>query len=210
MKNTRENILNTSKILFNELGYSQVTIRMIALQLKMSSGNLNYHFKKRENILETLYFEMVEVFDQRINELDEQSSSLKVIKREIQKSMTRMVEFKFFWTDLFNLLKQNNNIRKHFEEAYQNRIKGHHLLLKMLRAKNLLQEPTFIKEHQFLIERMTDYGNTWLYASSLYEQNEITTIYIENQANILLSMYYPYLTDLGKEEFKELIPGYFS
>ena len=210
MKNTRENILNTSKILFNELGYSQVTIRMIALQLKMSSGNLNYHFKKRENILEALYFEMVEVFDQRINELDEQSSSLKVIKQEIQKSMTRMVEFKFFWTDLFNLLKQNNNIRKHFEEAYQNRIKGHHLLLKMLRAKNLLQEPTFIKEHQFLIERMTDYGNTWLYASSLYEQNEITTIYIENQANILLSMYYPYLTDLGKEEFKELIPGYFS
>ena len=210
MKNTRENILNTSKILFNELGYSQVTIRMIALQLKMSSGNLNYHFKKRENILEALYFEMVEVFDQRINELDEQSSSLKVIKQEIQKSMTRMVEFKFFWTDLFNLLKQNNNIRKHFEEAYQNRIKGHHLLLKMLRAKNLLQEPTFINEHQFLIERMTDYGNTWLYASSLYEQNEITTIYIENQANILLSMYYPYLTDLGKEEFKELIPGYFS
>lgn len=210
MKNTRENILNTSKILFNELGYSQVTIRMIALQLKMSSGNLNYHFKKRENILEALYFEMVEVFDQRINELDEQSSSLKVIKQEIQKSMTRMVEFKFFWTDLFNLLKQNNNIRKHFEEAYQNRIKGHHLLLKMLRAKNLLQEPTFIKEHQFLIERMTDYGNTWLYASSLYEQNEITTIYIENQANILLSMYYPYLTDLGKEEFKELIPGYFG
>ena len=210
MKNTRENILNTSKILFNELGYSQVTIRMIALQLKMSSGNLNYHFKKRENILEALYFEMVEVFDQRINELDEQSSSLKVIKREIQKSMTRMVEFKFFWTDLFNLLKQNNNMIKHFEEAYQNRIKGHHLLLKMLRAKNLLQEPTFIKEHQFLIERMTDYGNTWLYASSLYEQNEITTIYIENQANILLSMYYPYLTDLGKEEFKELIPGYFS
>lgn len=210
MKNTRENILNTSKILFNELGYSQVTIRMIALQLKMSSGNLNYHFKKRENILEALYFEMVEVFDQRINELDEQSSSLKVIKQEIQKSMTRMVEFKFFWTDLFNLLKQNNNIRKHFEEAYQNRIKGHHFLLKMLRAKNLLQEPTFIKEHQFLIERMTDYGNTWLYASSLYEQNEITTIYIENQANILLSMYYPYLTDLGKEEFKELIPGYFG
>ncbi len=206
MKNTRKKILNTSKILFNKFGYSQVTIRMIALQLKMSSGNLNYHFKKRENILEALYFEMVEVFDQRIKELDEQSSSLKVIKQEIQKSMIRMVEYKFFWTDLFNLLKHNNNIRKHFEEAYQNRIKGHQFLFKMLITKKLLQEPAFRNEHQFLIERMTDYSNTWLYASSLYEQKEINTTYIEHQANILLSMYYPYLTDLGKKEFRMLIP----
>ena len=53
MKNTRKNILNASKVLFNELGYSQVTIRMIALQLNMSSGNLNYHFKKRENIVKS-------------------------------------------------------------------------------------------------------------------------------------------------------------
>jgi AcrR family transcriptional regulator len=210
MNNTRKNILNASKVLFNELGYSQVTIRMIALQLKMSSGNLNYHFKKREHILEALYFEMVEVFDQRINQLDEKSSSLCVIKQEIQGSMTRMMEYQFFWTDLFNLLKQNDNIRKHFEEAYQNRIKGHHFLFKMLRAKNLLQAPTFINEHQFLIERMLDYSNTWLYASLLYEQKEMNAAYIEHQANILLSMYYPYLTDLGKEEFQKLIPEYFE
>ena len=210
MKNTRKNILNASKVLFNELGYSQVTIRMIALQLNMSSGNLNYHFKKRENILEALYFEMVEVFDQRVNELDETSSSLSVIKQEIQKSMTRMVEYQFFWTDLFNLLKQNDNIKKHFEAAYQNRIKGHHFLLEMLRTKKLLQAPTFAKEHQFLIERMLDYGNTWLYASMLYEQKEINAAYIEHQANILLSMYYPYLTDLGKEKFGKLLPDYFE
>jgi AcrR family transcriptional regulator len=108
MNNTRKNILNASKVLFNELGYSQVTIRMIALQLKMSSGNLNYHFKKREHILEALYFEMVEVFDQRINQLDEKSSSLCVIKQEIQGSMTRMMEYQFFWTDLIleNTLKK--------------------------------------------------------------------------------------------------------
>jgi AcrR family transcriptional regulator len=42
---------------------------MIALELNMSSGNLNYHFKKREDIFEALYFEMVLEFDERIESL---------------------------------------------------------------------------------------------------------------------------------------------
>ena len=63
--------MDGSRKLFNELGFSQVTIRMIASELGFSSGNLNYHFRKRADILEALYFEMVEVFDKRIQDLSE-------------------------------------------------------------------------------------------------------------------------------------------
>ena len=62
-------ILEAARTLFNERGYSQVTIRMIAVKLNMSSGNLNYHYKKREDIFEALYFEMVSEFDERIKYL---------------------------------------------------------------------------------------------------------------------------------------------
>ena len=79
MKNTRQKILDTSRNLFNDLGYSQVTIRMIASKLNMSSGNLNYHFRKREDILEALYFEMVQVFDERVQTLDSKQISLKLM-----------------------------------------------------------------------------------------------------------------------------------
>ena len=58
MSKKKKLILEAARTLFNERGYSQVTIRMIALELNMSSGNLNYHFKKREDIFETLYFEI--------------------------------------------------------------------------------------------------------------------------------------------------------
>ena len=44
---------------------------MIAVELKISSGNLNYHFKNREDVLEALYFEMVSEFDSRVNQLGE-------------------------------------------------------------------------------------------------------------------------------------------
>ena len=179
MRNTKKNILDSSRALFNELGYSQVTIRMIALKLKMSSGNLNYHYKKREDILEALYFEMVAVFDDRIEQLDGEAISLSKMKEDIVISMKRMVDYRFFWTDLYNLLQLNDTIRTHFNHAYKERLEGSHFVFTVFKAHNILKEPEFDKEHQFLIERMIGFSNTWLYASNLYKENTIDQAFID-------------------------------
>lgn len=201
MKNTKEKILNTARVLFNQLGYSQVTIRMIALALKMSSGNLNYHFKKREDILEALYFEMVAVFDERIEQLENQKFSLTKIKSDIKTSMERMVLYQFFWTDLYNLLMLNDKINAHFQEAYEKRKQGFRFLLRIMIEENLLKNPSFENEYDFLTERMISFSNTWLYASSLYQKQAINEEYIDKQAIVLLSMLFPYLTEVGKKQF---------
>jgi AcrR family transcriptional regulator len=205
MKNTKEKILDTSRFLFNKFGYSQVTIRMIAMELEMSSGNLNYHFKKREAILEALYFEMVAVFDERIKQLENQKISLEMIQSDIKTSMERMVLYQFFWTDLYNLLMQNTVIKNHFQNAYEKRKQGSHLLFKMMIKENLLKKATFKNEYHFLIERMISFSNTWLYTSLLYQKREIDDDFIDNQAITLLSMLFPYLTELGKGDFEKLI-----
>ena len=67
MNNTKEKILAAALKLFNEFGYSNVTIRMIASDLGISSGNLNYHFSNRIEILEALYFQMELVIDSRMD-----------------------------------------------------------------------------------------------------------------------------------------------
>ncbi|WP_420603554.1 TetR/AcrR family transcriptional regulator [Flagellimonas sp.] len=208
MESTKKRILNVSRQLFNKQGYSNVTIRMIALELKMSSGNLNYHYKKREDILEALYFEMVADFDDRINTLDQKDFTLEMVKNDIQSSMQRMVDYCFFWTDLYNLLRLNKKIKTHFDQAYQNRINGSIFLLNFLMKKGLLRNFEWPLESQFLAERMVNFGNTWLYNTFLYTK-KVDAVYIDKQANNLLSMLYPYLTDLGKKEYKKLLPDYF-
>jgi AcrR family transcriptional regulator len=209
MKNRKTNILSVSRNLFNNQGYSNVTIRMIALDLRISSGNLNYHFKKRENILEALYFEMVSEFDARIKDLGELEVNLKNIKEDIQISMQRMFEYQFFWTDLYNLLRLNDKIKLHFEKVYENRFRGYEFLFDTLIDKKIMHSFESIKESHFLIERMIGFSNTWLYNSFLY-QKKINEKYIELQSYNLLFMMYPYLTNLGKIEFKKLVPDCFS
>lgn len=210
MSKTKKNILLTAKSLFNQLGYSQVTIRMIALELNMSSGNLNYHYRKREDMLEALYFEMVQVFDSRMEAVQGQSYSLSRIRSEMVSSMERMVTYRFFWTDLFNLLKLNTQISTHFESVHQGRQQAYALLFDALEKDGVLHPPAFRHERIFLANRMIDFGNTWLYASSLYAKNEITAAFIASQADQLIAMVYPYLTDKGKAQFQELMPAYFG
>lgn len=210
MKNldTKTKILTAARLLFNDFGFSNVTIRMIAIELQMSPGNLNYHFKTREDILEALYFEMVKEFDNRVDQLSTQEISFQTIKQDIHQSMKRMVDYRFFWTDLYNLLRLNKSIKAHFETVYHRRFEGYEFLMKYLTDKGLLQNFEFSSERQFLIERMIGFSNTWLYNSRLYDI-EINDDYLEHQTDHLLVMLYPYLTDLGKTHLKKVRPDYF-
>ena len=53
-RNTRQEILDEAKHLFNERGYNSVTTRDIADAVGISKGNLTYYFKKKEEIIEAL------------------------------------------------------------------------------------------------------------------------------------------------------------
>ncbi len=203
MSSTRAKILETARTLFNQYGYSNVTIRMIAQELGMSSGNLNYHFKKREHILESLYFEMVERFDQRIEGLHKKEYNIAIIQSEIEVSMRRMVEYSFIWTDLFFLLKQNESMFTHFKAVYAKRRDGYLFLFKYLNQKGLMIELKNKDESKMLAEKMILISNTWLFHSNVYKL-DIDDDYIRENSILLLSMMKPYLTELGLLQYNEL------
>lgn len=208
MSNKKKLILEAARTLFNEKGYSQVTIRMIASKLNMSSGNLNYHYKKREDIFHALYFEMASEFDERVNMFGNTEISIEQVKNDIERSMKRMFDYSFFWTDLYNLLSINGKVQEHFQEVYKKRINGCFFLFKKMKEKDLMKESSFEFEYNFLAERMIHYGNTWLYSSNLYS-NKLHSANIDYHVYIYLSMLFPFLTFKGKSEFQSLLPKVF-
>lgn len=198
MSKTKFRILKTARTLFNERGFLKVTIRQIAEALDMSSGNLNYHYRKREDILEALYFEMVQHFDARVAALPQQEISFEQIRTDIYSSMLIMLEYRFFWTDLYQLLQLTPTINAHFQAVLQNRTAGYTFLFASLQKKELMRPPAFEDEHTFLGNQMIHFGNTWLYGAVLYPDNKLDNEYAEQQATTLLMMLYPYLTEKGQ------------
>lgn len=57
-KNIKSEIIQAAKKLFNERGYNDVSTQNLADVMGISKGNLNYHFKRKEDIIEAVVEEM--------------------------------------------------------------------------------------------------------------------------------------------------------
>ena len=180
---TKDKIIQTARILFNKHGYWNVTIRMIASELDISSGNLNYHYKKREDILEDLYFRMVAEFDQHAEQSKETSITFKKIKEDIEIIMASMMTYKFFWTDLHNLTNNFPTLHRHFSDAYQKRIGGYQFLFYFLKQKGFMKSDIEQDELRGLAERMIHFLDTWIYCAKIYSTDK-SADKIEKQADI--------------------------
>lgn len=53
-RDVRQEIIRTAETLFKESGYDKVSMREISQSLQISVGNLNYYFKKKEDLLEAV------------------------------------------------------------------------------------------------------------------------------------------------------------
>ena len=53
-RDTRQAIMDTARRLFSERGYNAVSIQDLAAELGISKGNLSYHFRRKEQIVEAL------------------------------------------------------------------------------------------------------------------------------------------------------------
>jgi len=121
MKKTQ--ILSESKKQFNELGVANVTIRMVAKSIKMSSGNLNYHFKKRKDILEGLFEEIQAFENDFIEAVSDENISVGRYKKVSLIYMEKMADYRFAWLDHVQLARESDKIKKLQKALFKNRIK---------------------------------------------------------------------------------------
>ncbi|MFZ4860593.1 TetR/AcrR family transcriptional regulator [Sphingobacterium sp. Mn56C] len=64
---TKDRILEVALTLYNAEGIRTVTTRHIAAQLGISAGNLHYHFKHTEDIIQALFEGLIEEFDRLLS-----------------------------------------------------------------------------------------------------------------------------------------------
>jgi AcrR family transcriptional regulator len=197
MKNTRVRILAAALDLFNEHGMVNVSLRQIAQALKISQGNLNYHFKLKEDIIEALYFQLVSEMDDQMKELESEGNELSSLYQISLKTMEKMYEYKFILIDFIHLMKENKNIKSHYTGLMQVRNKQFQHIFQSLIKSKLLREEEFQNEYQRLYKRMNILGDSWINVKLTLEPNKGLKYFCD----LLFEIIYPYLTKKGKEAY---------
>ena len=200
MKNTKERILKVSLELFNTKGLSKIKLRTIANKMGISQGNLNYHFKKREDILEALYFRLIQSLNQRISEIDEADNILKALLVLSETVMLELYEYRFILLDFVQIMRENERIKLHFRALQELRKKQFLLFFDLLINKGLMRKEKLPNEYNNLYKRLQILGDFWM-SSAEISQNHVDKEAILKYKEIINQTIFPYLTKKGKKEY---------
>jgi AcrR family transcriptional regulator len=113
-RRTRERILETALVMFNSQGEPNVTTNHIADELEISPGNLYYHFRNKDDIVEQLFAAYETRMDEALRVPQERLPNLEDIWMQLHRVFECMWDFRFLYRDLVDILSRNRKLKLHF------------------------------------------------------------------------------------------------
>ncbi|SCK01454.1 HTH-type transcriptional repressor KstR2 [uncultured Eubacterium sp.] len=193
-RNTRLEILQTAKALFNERGFNDVSTRDIANALGISKGNLSYYFKRKEDIVEAI----LEEFPGNPPDTPKTMAALNEFLLDMQDTVQ---ENAFYFWHHAQLSQLSPKIKELQREMYRCNVQ------KLRNAFKRFQE-----EGYFLLEQVEGQYNRTIDAlllSSIYwlpfctlKQEKLVENDFQKQA---WSILFPLLTEKGRKQLDEIV-----
>ena len=199
MNKTKKRILETTIRLFNRDGFANVSLPQIANIVDISLGNLTYHFKKKEALIESIYT----VFQEELAIITKdykQLSNLGEMDEQLRDFYEFQQRFQFFYLDLLEIERAYPAIAERHQKHIEGQINGlaksfnHNVTL-----GNLIEyDSPIIYQHlgqQFWL-------NTVFWAMQLAVRGKEGTVDEMTQSGWLLVL--PHTTEKGRIEFEPI------
>ena len=113
-RQTRQRILDASLAMFNAQGEPNVTTNHIADELEISPGNLYYHFRNKDDIIEQLFARFEERMDSALAAPEGRLPGLEDIWLQLHLVFEAIWDYRFLYRDLVDILSRNRHLRLRF------------------------------------------------------------------------------------------------
>ena len=210
-RRTRERILETSVRLFNEFGEPNVTTTIISEQLNISPGNLYYHFRNKDDIVDSIFVQ----FEGEINRMLSVPADRRPTIRDVWLYLHLMFElvwrYRFFYRDLSDLLSRNRKLELQFKQIYKHKVLVARQLCDGLRGDGALKASD--REIEALASNMVVVASYWLsYEYVLnprrYTEQQVMADALMRGCYQVLSLVGPYLHGDTHTLFRNLVDEY--
>ncbi|WP_256646967.1 TetR/AcrR family transcriptional regulator [Thermomonas paludicola] len=113
-RQTRQRILDASLMMFNAQGEPNVTTNHIADELEISPGNLYYHFRNKDDIIEQLFAGYEQRMDAALAAPEGRLPGLEDVWLQLHLVFECIWDFRFLYRDLVDILSRNRRLRMRF------------------------------------------------------------------------------------------------
>ncbi len=138
-KQTRDRILDASLAMFNAQGEPNVTTNHIADELGISPGNLYYHFRNKDDIVEQLFARYEAQMDQALLVPDGRLPNLEDVWLQLHLVFECMWTFRFLYRDLVDIVSRNRKLKLHFSRILNRAAASASQVLKGLARAEILR-----------------------------------------------------------------------
>ena len=113
-RQTRQRILDASLAMFNAQGEPNVTTNHIADELEISPGNLYYHFRNKDDIIEQLFGGYEQRMDTALTVPSGRLPGLEDVWLQLHLVFECIWDYRFLYRDLVDILTRNRRLRMRF------------------------------------------------------------------------------------------------
>ena len=203
-RNTRERILASALILFNDLGEPHVPTNRIADELDISPGNLHYHFRTKADLIHALFGE----FEHRMLELlatpDSRDVHIEDIWLFLHLVFETIGEYRFLYRDLTDLCGRFRNLHKRFQAIVKLSMQTARHLSEGLADQGQLEASR--EELDALVRNIVLVSTFWLSFDQVVERDSQPRP--DRAAWQVMSLISPYLVGEARKELTELAGAY--
>ena len=122
MSKTKNRIIDTALLLFNEHGTRAISTNHIADACSMSPGNLYYHFKNKEQIIFALFQRMIQSWDDTVKSSALTIPVQELLDTQLKKTFHFVWQYRFIHRELAALLDKDEELKQLCTEVLQRRI----------------------------------------------------------------------------------------
>ena len=175
MAKAKDKVLEVALELFNTQGSRTVTTNHIAKECGISPGNLYYHFKNKEEIIRSLFIQMGQEWEPKVEGAEQVSFALFEEIKQLSYHITK--KYHFIHSELYALCQNDPELAKLNQETITKRKMQTKALLNMLIINEDLV-PLNDEEMEFLVDSI------WMYAIFWQPYNELVNPELKDEVTI--------------------------
>ena len=210
-RRTRERILETSLRLYNEFGEPNITTTIIAEELNISPGNLYYHFRNKDDIVDSIFVQFEGEIIRMLSVPANRRPTIEDVWVYLHMMFELVWRYRFFYRDLSDLLSRNRKLELQFKQIYKHKVLVARQLCDGLRGDGALDASD--QEIEALAANMVVVASYWLsYEYVLnprrYTEQQVMADALMRGCYQVLSLVGPYLRGDTHALFRKLVDEY--
>lgn len=201
---TKEKIKSAAKKLFNESDALSITTNHIAKEAAISPGNLYYHYKNKEEIIEAIYADMSKDFDSHngFELMLNSDNPMRALSQMYDKYIELFWEYRFMLRDINVLILTFPKIKAIFIQRQQIRIEQIKMVIKYFISLDIIEE---LEESDIELNAKLNWFISSYWHSFSAPDGTITKEQMKEAKEVVFKVsVYPYMTDKGKELYAKI------